>query len=112
MKIFSESNFARASALASVLVLGALGPQALYSSTPSGEEMRNLLIQGSDVEKLVTLVESAGGTVTEELSALRAVAVEVTPLQLELIGRSADVRRILNDRQFAEVELAGNSWDR
>ena len=111
MKIFSESNFARASALASVLVLGALGPQTLYSSTPSGEDMRNLLIQGSDVEKLTTLVESAGGTVSEELSVLSAISVEVTPSQLEQISRSADVYRILDNRQASLVDLeGGNYW--
>jgi hypothetical protein len=112
MKIFSESNFARASALASVLVLGALGPQALYSSTPNGEEMRNLLIQGSDVETLATLVESAGGIVSEELSVLNAVAVEVTSSQLEQISRSADVLRILDNREVTGLEVAGGYWER
>jgi hypothetical protein len=109
MKIFTESNFARASALVSVLVLGALGPQALHSSTPSVEATRHLLIQGSNVERLVDLVESTGGTVSRELSVLNAVGVEVTPAQLELISRSADVHRILDDRQVL-VETAGNFW--
>jgi hypothetical protein len=110
MKLFTESNFARASALVSVLVLGALGPQTLHSSTPSVDAIRHLLIQGSNVETLVALVESTGGTVSQELSVLRAVAVEVTPSQLELISRSSDVHRILDDRKAASVDLAGNFW--
>ena len=111
MKIFSESNFARVSALVSVLILGALGPQALYSSSLSAEATRHLLIQGSDVGRLVDLVESVGGTVSEELSVLNAVSVEVTPAQLDRISRSADVHRILDDRKVAGVELAGSWWD-
>ena len=111
MKIFSESNFARAGALASVLVLGALGPQTLYSSSLSAEATRHLLIQGSNVGRLVDLVESVGGTVSEELSVLNAVSVEVTPAQLEQISRSADVHRILDDRKVTGIELAGSWWD-
>ena len=110
MKIFSESNFARASALASVLILGALGPQTLYSSSLGAEATRHLLIQGSNVERLVDLVESVGGRVNEELSVLNAVGVEVTPAQLELISRSADVHRIIDNRQATVLDLAGNYW--
>ena len=111
MKIFTESNFARASALVSVLVLGALGPQTLYSSSPGVELTRHLLIQGSNVERLVDLVESVGGTISEELSVLKAVAVEVTPSQLEQISRSADVHRILDDRKVAVVDTDGDYWN-
>ena len=111
MKIFSESNFARASALVSVLVLGVLGPQTLYSSSLDVEVTRHLLIQGSNVERLVDLVESTGGTVNRELSVLNAVGVEVTPAQLEVISRSADVHRILDDQKTALIELAANIWD-
>jgi hypothetical protein len=110
MKIFSESNFARVCALASVLVLGALGPQTLYSSSLDAEITRHLLIQGSNIERLVDLVESTGGTVNRELSVLNAVGVEVTPSQLEVISRSVDVHRILDDRQASVGDLEGSYW--
>jgi len=101
MKIFTERNLARMSALASVLVLGSLGPHTLYSSSPVGEQASSLLIQGADVQRLVTLVEGAGGTVKQTIPVLNAVDISVTPSQLETISRSADVHRIIHDRQVA-----------
>ena len=109
MRLFTERNFARASAFASIVLLGALGPYNLYSSSPLDNDTQRLLIQGSDVDSLVSLVEGIGGTVNQELSVLKAVGVEVTQSQLNLISRSALVHRILEDRQVAlnSVEACG-----
>jgi hypothetical protein len=99
MKFLSEKNFARASALVSVLVLGALGPNMLYSSTPSEESTSRVFIQGSDVDSLVLLVESAGGTVSQKLDAVKAVDVQLTFEQLTVVSESDVVHRIILDHQ-------------
>ena len=119
MKFLTERNFARASALASIMVLGALGPNMLYSSTPTEDATSRVLIQGVDVESLVSLVEAAGGTVSQKLDVMKAVDAQLTFEQLTVISESEAVHRIILDHQ-ASVDVTaileaernhGNLWN-
>ncbi len=116
MKFLTEKNFARASALASIMVLGALGPNMLYSSTPNEDVTSRVLIQGSDVESLVSLVEAAGGTVSQKLDVMKAVEVQLTFEQLTVVSESEAVHRIILDNQVsADAAVTernyGNWWN-
>ena len=114
MKFLTEKNFARASALASIMVLGALGPNMLYSSTHTEDATSRVLIQGSDVDTLVSLVEAAGGTVSQKLNVMKAVEVQLTFEQLTIVSESAAVHRIILDNQAsidaAPILLAGRNY--
>jgi hypothetical protein len=105
MSLFNEKFIARAGALLSIVVLSALGPNMLYSSSVSEGFTSRVVLQGSDVDALTDLVESVGGTVTAQLDVIKAVDAELTQDQLIAISRSSDVHRIILDQQ-ASVDVS------
>ncbi|MBT1451649.1 S8 family peptidase [Glaciecola sp. XM2] len=75
-------------------------PQASLndSSSVSSTEVKSYIVQGSDPQKLVELVENAGGNVNKQFPIINAVSASMTSTQVEQIKKTSGVR-ISDDRE-------------
>ncbi len=117
MVFLSRSGLARVGAFFSIVMLSALGPAELQSSTSVDEGAQPYVLQGGSSAQLAELVEAVGGIVSYEIPALDSVGVELTEDQIKLISRSALVERVFDnsstDENIKSNHVAGNFfWDK
>jgi serine protease AprX len=95
------------SAIVILLGVAAVGSARPQRALPSGAPTlppKSLILQGPSAEAAAAAVRAAGGTVTHDLSIIRAVAADVTPAQLSAALRQGGVTRVFPN---AEVKTAG-----
>ncbi len=88
------------------ILLGAVGALLLLIGPPAPratpESAASFIVQGSDVERVVRLVESVGGKVTHELGIIDAVGATLTPSQAGALETLSGIRRVYGNH-FAAV---------
>ena len=61
------------------------------------EKASNYIVQAASVEAAVKAVESVGGEVTHTIGTMQAVGAALLPVQVELLKRRSEVRRVFED---------------
>ena len=84
-----------------VVVLGVFAAGHRPAERPS-----SLILQGRSAEHVAAAVRGAGGTVTHDLSIIRAVAADLTPSQLARAQREGAITRVFEER-VASGEFEG-----
>ena len=61
------------------------------------EQAAGYIVQAASVEAAAEAVAAVGGEVTHKIGTIQAVGATLLPVQVELLKRRSDVRRVLED---------------